>query len=35
MPSTVISSIDGWNRGRMLMRVAIKGKRFNSSIVQN
>jgi len=28
-------SIDGWNRGRMAIRVVIKGKGFNSSIILN
>jgi hypothetical protein len=35
MPSTVMSSIDGWNRGRMAIRVVILGKRFNSSVIPN
>ena len=31
----MMSSIDGWNRGRMAIRVVILGKGFNSSVVQN
>ena len=35
IPSTVTSSIDGWNSGRIPIRLVTPRERFNSSIVLN